>query len=115
MTTIYSKLPDISEVNEFIQTIPIESNTTIVVIFKQLFRSEDVLVDIYLNEISEDSKIISGVTLVENTLVSLPKPNIGFNFYINCEDSDGVSLPLKNNNVHKFYFMISNGETWDWT
>ena len=55
------KMPDISDYMQYTMLHQITNDTSIIMIFKSLFRSDDILIDIYKNDITENSKIISGV------------------------------------------------------
>ena len=114
MKLLFFKMPDISDYSQYISLEQLSSDVTIVIVFKTLFRSDDILVDIYMNEISEDSKVISGRKLSPQSLVSLPKPDIGFTYWINCVDQDGINTSLNKYNAHKFYLQFTSYEGEDW-
>lgn len=102
------KIPDIIDYNIYIHPVSIDGYTTIIVIFKTLFRSDDVLVDIYLNEITDDTKIISGRKLTKDSIVSLPKFDIGFPYKISCIDQDCKNISINKYNAHNYYLMFTN-------
>lgn len=108
------KLPDISEYVQHISLVQIASDISVVVILKQLYRDDDILVDIYLNEISDDTKIIAGRKLTKDALICQPRYDLGFNYYVHCIDQDGTNQAIKKYNVNKFYLQFTNydGEEW---
>lgn len=110
MIISYIKSPDISKYMQFIQTAQISSDLSLILIYKRAFRGNDVILDIYRDEISEKTKIISGRKLTADSLVCLPKTEIGFNFYIHCVDVDNIKQPIKNNNLHRFYLQFTSYE-----
>lgn len=103
-----NKIPDIQQYSQYLSFLQISNDVSIVIIYKQLFRSDEVLVDIYLNEISENTKIISGRKLESNSLVAPPNYNLGFNYYIFCIDQDSVEQSLNIYNANKFYLQFSS-------
>ena len=115
MQTTITKLPDITEYNKYIMSIPLSSDITVLAIFKQLFRSDDVIIDIYLNEIANETKILGGKKLVPDALLCLPKSDLGFNYNVYCSDIDGVNTGIVKNNVYKFYFQFTTQEGEDWS
>lgn len=115
MQTILVKLPDTIDYNKYIMSIPLASDITVLVIFKQLFRSDDVIIDVYLNEIANETKILGGKKIVPDALLCLPKNELGFNYSIYCIDIDGVDTGTVKNNVYKFYFQFTTQEGEDWS
>lgn len=115
MKIVTTKLPDISDYMQFIVPLQLSSDVSIICVFKQLFRGDDVMVDFYLSEMSEDTKITSGIKLTSDSLLCMPRYSIGFNYYVKCVNIDGVNEPVTKNNVHKFYlqFTTEDGEEWD--
>lgn len=110
-----TKLPDISNYGEYIFPVQLNNETSVIIIFKQLFRSDDVIADFYLNEISEDSKIVAGKVLVAESTIYIPNDYVDFNYYIYISDINGVNLPITKNNVNQFYIQFTNyteGENW---
>lgn len=103
-----NKIPDIQEYSQYLSFLQISNEISIIIIYKQLFRSDDVLVDIYLNEISENTKIVSGRKLESNSLVSSPNYELGFNYYIFCIDQDDIQESLNIYNAGKFYLQFSS-------
>ena len=101
------RLPDVTQYLTNYLQIPITADSTLLFVFKTLYRSDDVLVDIYLNEITEDSLIIGGRKLAPDSIVSYPRYDLGFNWYISCVDQDGVDLPLTQYNMYKFYLQFT--------
>ena len=43
-----NKIPDIQQYSQYLSFLQISNDVSIVIIYKQLFRSDEVLVDIYL-------------------------------------------------------------------
>lgn len=109
------KIPDIQNYMQYISLISISSDVTIVIVYKTLYRSDDVLIDIYLNEISNDTKIISGRKLTPDSIICIPKYNIGFEYWINCVDQDGINNSLNKYNAHKFYLQFTSYEGDEWS
>ena len=107
------KIPDIKPYNTYIHQITIDGYITVIIIFKTLFRSDDVLVDIYLNEIADNTKIISGRKLTKDSIISLPKFDIGFPFQISCIDQDCVGFSINKYNADKYYINFSNNTDGD--
>lgn len=108
MTLTYFQLPDISQYMEYVHSIQINNNITIVFVFKQLFRSDDVIVDIYLNEITEDSIILSGRKIEKESILCLPNSVLNFNYSIYCVNIDDINAQLTKNNLHKFYLQLDS-------
>ncbi len=100
------KMPDISNYIQYTMLHQITNDTSIIMVFKSLFRSDDILIDIYKNDITENSKIISGKKLTSNSLISLPNRNVDFSYYIYCVDQDGVNEPVSKKNLYKFYLQF---------
>lgn len=107
------QMPDISQYMEYICGVQIDDEITIMLVFKQLFRDDSVLLDIYLNEISEDSVILSGRKLVKNSIVCLPNPELNFYYTIYCSDIYSNNIELNKNNVQKFYLQFTKDEDKD--
>lgn len=109
-----TKIPDIQQYLQYVTLSQISPDVTLVIVYKTLFRSDDILVDIYLNEIADDTKIISGRKLTSDSIVCLPKPDIGFTYWINCVNQDGINASLNKYNAHKFYLQFTSYEGEDW-
>lgn len=110
MTIEILNIPDLNDYMKYTSTIQLGSNITVIIIFKRVFRSDDIIVDFYINEISENSKIISGKSLTANSLLCIPKPDTNFNYYINCIDQDGIDESLKYFNAHKFCLQFTENK-----
>lgn len=108
MDIVTIKLPDISNYMQFTQTCNLNNNITIVLVFKTMFRSDNVYLDIYLNDISVESKIISSRLLTKNSLISLPNRDIDFPYNIHCIDQDSIQENLTRNNLYKFYMYFTS-------
>ena len=115
MKVIRQGMPDITGYMQYVCPISLDNDATIIVVFKQLYRDDDVLVDIYLNEMAEDTKIISGRKLTADSVICHPRNDINFPYYIKCTDIDDINTSIKNYNVHKFYlqFTYFDGEDWN--
>ena len=109
------KNPDITDYSEYVYLQQIASDITIVIVYKTLYRSDDVLVDRYLNEIADDTKLISGRQLTSDSIVSLPRSDIGFSYWINCVDQDTINTSLNKYNAHKFYLQFTSYEGDEWS
>ena len=103
-------IPDLNNYMKYTSTIQLGSDITVIAIFKRIFRSDDIIVDFYINEISENSKIISSKSLTVNSLLCTPKPDTNFNYYINCIDQDGIDESLKYFNAHKFCLQFTENK-----
>lgn len=108
------KNPDILNYSEYIYLKQISSDISLIIVYKTLYRSDDVLLDIYLNEMSENTKIVSGRKLTADSIVSLPKYDLGFTYWIKCVDQDGVGTSINKYNTHKFYLQFASYEGEDW-
>lgn len=115
MKIVLNSIPNITDYMQYITTIQIDSDITIVVVYKTLYRSDDVLVDIYLNEIADDTKIISGRKLTKDSIVSLPKHDLGFEYLIRCVDQFRINSSLNKYNAHKFYLQFTSYEGDEWS
>lgn len=114
MIGIVTKLPDISQSMQYIQQIQLNTEITVVFIFKTMFRDDDVLFDLYLNEIADETKIISGKKLTADALLVQPRYDLDFKYYIHCVDSDGVDESINRYNLNKFYLQFTSYEGKDW-
>lgn len=102
------QIPNISQyLNTTIQH-QLDTDLSIILVFKTLYRSDDVILDIYTDDISENTKIVSGKLLTSGALISLPNRNVNFGYYIHCLDMDGIEQPLDKYNAHKFYLQFSS-------
>lgn len=98
------KLPDITQNMLLSVNLPLNNNLTIVMIFKSLNRSDNVIIDLYRNDISEETKIITGKILQPDSIIKNPDSN--FNYKIECVDEDGIHESITQNNLHKFYIQF---------
>ena len=108
------KIPDISQYMQYTQSVQLSSDVTVLIVYKTLFRSDDVLVDIYLNEISENTIITSGRLLVNEATLARPKNDIGFKYSIYCYDIDDVNSSINKYNAYKFYLQFTTEEGKEW-
>ena len=112
ITTI--KIPDISQYMQYMQTVQLSSDVTVLIVYKTLFRSDDVLVDIYLNEISENTLIVASKLLVNGATLTPPKYNIGFKYSVYCCDIDDANSGINKYNAYKFYLQFTTEEGKEW-
>ena len=98
------KLPDITQNMLLSVNLPLNNDLTIVMIFKSLNRSDNVIIDLYRNDISEETKIITGKILQPDSVIKNPDSN--FNYKIECVDEDGIHESITQNNLHKFYIQF---------
>lgn len=98
------KLPDITQDMLLSVNLPLNNDLTIVMIFKSLNRSDNVIIDLYRNDISEETKIITGKILQPDSVIKNPDSN--FNYKIECVDEDGIHESITQNNLHKFYIQF---------
>lgn len=112
MKILVKELPNIYNYVQYILPFQLSSDVTVTIILKQLYRSNDVLVDIYLNEISEDTKIIAGRKLTSGGIVCFPRYDMGFQYRIDCMDMDMTGQPVRNDNIQDFYlqFTLDDGD-----
>lgn len=103
---IYS-LPNMQQYLQCYFPIKLEADKSVLAVFKSLYRSDNVIVDFYLNEISEDYKIASGKVMTPDSILALPNNSIGFNYTIECVDQDGIDESIRQYNLHKFYLQIT--------
>lgn len=115
MQVIINQIPNILNYSQYISLTQISSDVSLIIVYKTMHRSDDVLVDIYLNEIADDTKIISGRKLTTDSIVCLPKPDIGFTYWINCVDQYGINTSLNKYNAHKFYLQFTSYEGDEWS
>lgn len=98
------KLPDITQDMLLSVNLPLNNDLTIIMIFKSLNRSDNVIIDLYRNDISEETKIITGKILQPDSVIKNPDSN--FNYKIECVDEDGIHESITQNNLHKFYIQF---------
>lgn len=112
MKILIKQLPNIYNYVQYILPFQLSSDVTITMILKQLYRSDDILIDIYLNEISEDTKIISGRKLTSGGIVCLPRYDKNFKYRVDCMDIDMIGQPVRKDNVQDFYlqFTLDDGD-----
>lgn len=110
MTIKIFNIPDLNDYMKYTSTIQLGSDITVLAIFKRIFRSDDILVDFYINEISENNKVIAGKLLTANSLLCTPSTSNNFNYYINCIDQDGVDDSLRYYNAHKFCLQFTENK-----
>ena len=104
------KMPDISQYGQYISTISLTADITVVCIYKVINRSDGILLDLYKNDISEDTKIVSGKLLTPDSLICTPKNSQEFNYYVNCVDMDDVSCNIIPTNLSQFYLQFTENE-----
>lgn len=114
MQVVISSIPDIQNYMQYISPVSLSSDITIIVVYRTMFRSDDVLIDIYLNEITDDTKIISSRKLSTDAIMCLPKYDIGFNYWVNCVDPNNVGTSINKYNAQKFYLQFTLKEHEDW-
>ena len=108
------QLPDTTEYLTNYLQVPISTDNTLLLVFKTLYRSDDVYLDIYLNEISEDNLILAGRQLVPDSLICPPNYDLDFKYYINCIDQDDYGQPLTQYNMDRFYLQFTSLEGEEW-
>ena len=112
MKILIKQLPNIFNYVQYIVPFQVSSDVTVTMILKQLYRSDDVLIDIYLNEISEDTKIITGKKVTSGGIVCLPRYDKGFQYRVDCVDMDMTGQPVRKDNIQNFYlqFTLDDGD-----
>ena len=108
------QLPDISEYINYTYSTQIGEDSSVIMLFKRLYRSDIVLVDVYLNEITDTTKVISGIKVTAGSIISAPRYDLNFPYYIHCIDQDGVDEPVKQDTLYQFYFQFTNYDGGDW-
>lgn len=103
-------MPDISQYGQYISTISLTADITVVCIYKVINRSDGILLDLYKNDISEDTKIVSGKLLTPDSLICAPKSSQEFNYYVNCVDMDDISCNIIPTNLSQFYLQFTENE-----
>lgn len=115
MNITITNIPDISDYMEYIAQYQISNDVSIIAIYKTLFRSDDVLIDLYLNEISDNTLLLAGRKLTSNSCVCYPRSENGFNYWVHCIDQDGVDSDVQKTNAYKFYLQFTSYEGEEWT
>ena len=95
-------MPNISDCIEFTSAYQLNSELTVIAVFKPLIRGDFVLLDLYRNDISEANQIISGKVLQLNSLVCQPNRDIDFPYYVRCINQAGLDLPLNQQSLQNF-------------
>lgn len=104
------RMPDMSEYGQYIYTASLTADITVICVYKAINRSDNVILDLYKNDISEDTKIVSGRVLVPDSLICTPKTSQDFNYYVNCVDMDDVSCNIMPTNLSQFYLQFTENE-----
>lgn len=118
MKVTVQQAPNIQDYMQVGQTITLSEDNTVLVIYKRLFRSDNIIVDIYKNNISDDDKIVSGKVLCIDARLFNINSNLDFNYIIDCVDLQGIEENITPQNLHKFYLQFTNpidGEDWTFT
>ena len=102
------KLPNISTYMKYIQLFQLGSEMTLIIVFKSSSRDNNVFVDIYQNDISDNNKIIAGKIITLDSCLCQPNDEMNFPYYINCYDLDGIDLPLNQDTLQNFYFQFTS-------
>lgn len=107
-------IPDVSDYMEYMVQHQISSDITIIAIYKTMFRSDDVMINLYLNEISEDTLLLAGRKLTPDSCICYPRSELGFNYWVHCIDQNGINCDIKKSNAYKFYLQFTSyeGEGW---
>ena len=100
------QMPNISDCIQFTSTYQINTELTVIAIFKPLDRENSVLLDLYRNDISEANQIVSGKLLQLNTLICQPNREVGFPYYLRCINQAGLDLPLNQQTLQNFYLQF---------
>lgn len=112
MGIIYYKLDEFDGKNKTYTNLALTSDVTLTLVCKRIIRSDNVLVDLYLNNINNEEKIFSGKVLKPNSLLYTPRSD-SFNYTIRCLDEDGINLDITPDNIDKFYLQFSK-DIQDW-
>ena len=110
--------PNIQDYMQIGQTVTLSEDNTILIIYKRLFRSDNIIVDIYKNNISDDDKIVSGKVLCVDARLYKMNPNVDFNYVIDCVDLQAIDENITPQNLHNFYLQFTNlidGKDWTFT
>lgn len=114
MQVIINQIPNILNYSQYISLTQISSDVSLIIVYKTMYRSDDVLLDIYINEMSSNTKIVSGRKLTTDSIISLPRYDIGFSYWINCVDQYDINTSINKYNAHKFYLQFTSYEGEDW-
>lgn len=114
MIIINAKIPDISQYIQYIQTAQISDDATVLIVYKPMSRSDDVVVDFYLNEISDNTLIAGGKLLVNNAILAYPNYDLGFKYSIYIYDLEGTNSGINKYNAYNFYLQFTSEEGKDW-
>ena len=114
MQVIINQIPNILNYSQYISLTQISSDVSLIIVYKTMYRSDDVLLDIYINEMSNNTKIVSGRKLTTDSIISLPRYDIGFSYWINCVDQYDINTSINKHNAHKFYLQFTSYEGEDW-
>lgn len=102
-------IPNLIQNNQTILPIDLGEYDALIV-FKQQFRSDDVLVNIYKNEISPYALIKGDILLTANGTVTNTNPQKEFNWNVFCANIDGTNEEINFTNAHKFYLQLEKVE-----
>lgn len=108
MSIFLNKIPNISQNLQTSFSTSLENNLSIIIILKTLYRDDEaVILDMYIDDISDTTKIVSGKVLVPDSLICLPNSSINFPYMLRCVDVDGINSSITPKNAHKFYLQFS--------
>lgn len=114
MNVTIVNIPDVSDYMEYITQYQISNDITVIAVYKTMFRSDDVLINLYLNEISEDTILIAGRKLTTGSCVCYPRNELGFNYWVHCFDIDCIYTDVQRSNAYKFYLQFTSYENEEW-
>lgn len=115
MNIVLYKLDSLDGLNKYSAVVPLLADLSVSVFCKRQLRSDNVIIDIFLNNINNEDKIVTGKVLAPNSRIFTPSDD-SFNYRIECVDIDGVNKNITPDNLHKFYLQFTNytvGDDWE--
>jgi hypothetical protein len=110
------KMPSIKNKAEVVLQKQIFDTTSITLVFQKIFRSSNIKLDVYLDGVSEVTKIVSGKILQKDSILYVPNTNSDFKYFISCSNMDFLDEDITENTLQDFYLQFTDytdGETWE--
>lgn len=100
------QMPNVSDCIEFTSAYQLNSELTVIAVYKPLTRGDYILLDLYRNDISEANQIVSGKVLQLESLICQPNREVGFSYYVRCINQASLDLPLNQQTLQNFYLQF---------
>lgn len=100
------QMPNVSDCIEFTSAYQLNSELTVIAVFKPLERTNGILLDLYRNDISEANQIVSGKFLQLESLICQPNRDVDFPYYVRCINQASLDLPLNQQTLQNFYLQF---------